>query len=66
MNNFNHYIMAALTSASLLLTPLSIAGEKVDEELPSIGVNAVNIENLSGEVIIIGWDKASVTITGEL
>jgi len=66
MNSFNNYMMAALTSASLLLTPLSIAGEKVDEKLASAGVNAVNIENLSGEVTIIGWDKASVTVKGEL
>jgi hypothetical protein len=58
--------MAALTSASLLLTPLSIAGEKVDETLSSAGVNAVFIENLSGEVTIVGWDKASVTVKGEL
>lgn len=66
MNSFNNYMMAALTSASLLLTPLSIAGEKVDETLVSAGVNAVNIENLSGEVTVIGWDKASVSVKGEL
>lgn len=66
MNSLNNYMMAALTSASLLLTPLSLAGEKVNEKLASAGVNSVNIENLSGEVIIIGWDKASVTVKGEL
>jgi len=66
MNSFNNYMMAALTSASLLLTPLSIAGERVDENLSSAGVNAVTIENLSGDVTIIGWDKASVTVKGEL
>jgi len=58
--------MVALTSASLLFTPLSLAGEKVDASLDSDGVNAVTIENLSGEVTIIGWDKSSVTIKGEL
>lgn len=66
MNSFNHYILAALTSVSLLLTPLSSAGEKVDETLMSVGVNAVTIENMSGAVTIIGWDKASVTVKGEL
>lgn len=66
MKHFNQYIMAALTSASLLLTPLSIAGEKVNETLASAGINAVNIENLSGEVTIIGWNNESVTIKGEL
>ncbi len=59
-------MMAALTSASLLFIPLSMAGEKIDATLDSDGVNAVTIENLSGEVTIIGWDKSSVTVTGEL
>jgi len=66
MSSFNNFMMATLTSASLLLAPFSIAGEKVDETLVSTGVNAINIENLSGEVTIIGWDKASVTVKGEL
>lgn len=66
MNSFNNYMMATLTSASLLLTPLSLAGEKVDETLNSNGVNAVTIDNLSGKVTIIGWDKTSVTVKGEL
>jgi DUF4097 and DUF4098 domain-containing protein YvlB len=66
MKNFNNYIMAALTSASLLFIPLSIAGEKVDESIDSKGVNVVTIENLSGDVTIIGWNKTSVTVKGEL
>jgi len=66
MNKVNKYIMAALTSVSLFFTAVSLAGEKVDATLPSSGVNAVTVENLSGEVIIIGWDKDSVTVKGEL
>lgn len=59
-------MMAALTSASLFFSAVSLAGEKVDEALPSSGINAVTVENLSGEVVIIGWDQASVTVKGEL
>ena len=66
MNNFNQYVLAALTSTSLLFMPLSMAGEKVDERLDSQGVNTISIENLSGEVSIIGWDKPTVTVKGEL
>ncbi|MBL4942626.1 MAG: DUF4097 family beta strand repeat protein [Colwellia sp.] len=66
MNNFNNCIIVALTSASLLFSPLGITGEKVDEKLSSVGVNTVSIENLAGEVIIIGWDKDIVTVKGEL
>ncbi len=32
MNNFNKYMIAALTSASLLVMQISMAGEKVDDE----------------------------------
>lgn len=66
MKNFNKYMAAALTSASLLFMPLSMAGEKVDKSLDSNGANAVTIENLSGEVTIIGWNKSTVTVEGEL
>lgn len=66
MKNTNKHMIAALASASLLFTPLSMAGEKVDETLSSNGVNAVTIENISGEVTIVGWDKANVTVKGEL
>jgi len=59
-------MVTALMSASLLVIPLSMAGEKVDESLDSRGVNSVTIENLSGEVTIIGWDKSSITVKGEL
>ena len=66
MNKVNEYMVAALTSASLFFTAVSLAGEKVDATLPTTGINAVTVENLSGEVIIIGWDKDSVTVKGEL
>lgn len=66
MNNLNKHIIAALTSASVFFMPLAMAGEKVDERLDSNGINTISIENLSGEVTIIGWDKPSVTVKGEL
>ena len=66
MKTFNKYMVAAFTSASLFFIPLSMAGEKIDEAIDSKGVNVVTIENLSGEVTIIGWNKASVTVEGEL
>lgn len=67
MKSFNKYlILAAFTWASVSYTTPSIAGEMVDESLNISGVTSVSIENLSGEVIITGWDKASITVTGEL
>ncbi len=66
MSNFNRYMFAAIICASLFTIAPSFAGERVDRELSSDGVNTVAIENLSGEVNIIGWDKDSITVKGEL
>ena len=66
MNSFNKYIAAVLISVSFIFNPVSIAGEKIDKTLASDGVNTVTIENLSGKVTVIGWDKTNVTVTGEL
>ncbi|MGV2871981.1 DUF4097 family beta strand repeat-containing protein [Colwellia sp. E150_009] len=66
MNSVNKYIMAALIFTSLLFIPVTMAGKKVDETIKSDGVNTVTIENLSGKVIIVGWDKEWVTVKGEL
>ena len=35
----------------------SIAGEKINKSLSADGVSNITIENLSGEVKIVGWDK---------
>lgn len=66
MKSFNNYLMVAFASASLLFIPTTFAGEEVDETLDSAGVNRVTIENLSGEVRVIGWDKSTVAVKGEL
>lgn len=66
MNSVNHIIMIVLFSSILAFAPISIAGEKVDKTLTSDSVNAVTIENISGKVTVVGWDKASVTVKGEL
>ena len=59
----------AMKYVSLLLVSMSafsIAGERVDQSLPTDGVNRITIDNPRGKVKIIGWDKASVSIAGEL
>jgi len=44
----------------------SFAGENIDQSLLADDVNSVVIENLRGEVNILGWDKNEVSIKGEL
>ena len=63
MKNFKQImITAALCGISLT----SFAGEKIDEAMTANGINAVNVENVSGEVTIIGTDGDSITVKGEL
>ncbi|SEL58143.1 Putative adhesin [Colwellia chukchiensis] len=44
----------------------SIAGEQVNQTLPLTGANIVSIENLRGEVTLIGNNADEVIVTGEL
>ena len=44
----------------------SFAGEQIDKSLTLDNVSSVNIENLRGHVTVIGWDKDTITIKGEL
>ncbi len=44
----------------------SFAGEKIDKSLILDNVSSVNIENLRGHVTVIGWDKDTITVKGEL
>lgn len=44
----------------------SNASEVVDKSLPVDGATNVSIENLRGEVSIIGWDKDSVHVKGKV
>lgn len=66
MNNFNKYMIAVMTCASLFVAPVCLSGEQVDQTLVTDGVKAVTIENLSGSVHIIGWNEGNVKVKGEL
>lgn len=56
-------------SSIVILSSLAwqcFAGEKIEQSLPAANVNNVSIENLRGDVRIIGWDQDKVTVSGEL
>ncbi|MBA6350481.1 DUF4097 family beta strand repeat-containing protein [Colwellia sp. BRX9-1] len=44
----------------------SFAGEQIDKSLLVSDVSSVNIENLRGNITVIGWDKNTISIKGEL
>lgn len=62
MKTFQKIITVLLVGITLQ----GYAGEMVDKRLSAEDVNSVSIENLSGDVTIIGWDKKEVTVNGEL
>lgn len=57
-------LVLALTS--VIAASVVVAGELVDKELAAKEEGRVQIRNTRGEVKIIGWDKASVRVVGEL
>jgi len=44
----------------------SFAGEHIDKSLTLKNVSSVNVENLRGKVTVIGWDKNTISVKGEL
>ncbi|OUR63316.1 hypothetical protein A9Q74_01135 [Colwellia sp. 39_35_sub15_T18] len=67
MNNIKQLMLVPLIVSSVLLYSFtSVAGEQVNETLMVKEATTVAIENVSGKVNIIGWNKASVHVEGEL
>jgi DUF4097 and DUF4098 domain-containing protein YvlB len=51
----------------LTLLPLSaLAGKSVDQRWDIDAGAAISIENIAGEIVILGWDKQEAHLTGEL
>lgn len=57
---------AYVASAALLAPSAVLAGEEVDESKPAEHEGTVRIENVRGEIDIIGWDKPEIRVEGEL
>ncbi|MGB1262076.1 MAG: DUF4097 family beta strand repeat-containing protein [Cognaticolwellia sp.] len=62
MTNLANYFPLLLLTMALP----SFAGERVDESMALGSVNNVSIENLRGEVTVIGNSSDTVTVVGEL
>lgn len=54
----------ALTA--LLLAAPAAADQSVDETRPADADASVSVENLSGSVVVIGWDQPEIRVTGSL
>jgi len=62
MGSLRNYLPLLLLIAAIP----SVAGERVDESMSLGSVNYVSVENLRGEVTIIGHSGDTVSVTGEL
>ncbi|MEM0514977.1 DUF4097 family beta strand repeat-containing protein [Pseudoalteromonas sp. YIC-827] len=58
--------MKALAYTLALVPCLALAGEKIDEQINVPADGRIFIDNQRGDIIIKGWDKASLQIKGEL
>ncbi|MEO2267923.1 DUF4097 family beta strand repeat-containing protein [Pseudoalteromonas pernae] len=58
--------MKALAYTLALVPCLALAGEKIDEQISVPADGRIFIDNQRGDIIIKGWDKASLQIKGEL
>jgi DUF4097 and DUF4098 domain-containing protein YvlB len=57
--------LALLAALPLLVRPAA-AGEAVDVRRPASRDGVVTIENASGSIHVVGWDRAEVAVTGSV
>ncbi len=65
---FKHGFMALLTGLLVmgLVAPVTAADREVKESGPAAATGTVMIENISGSVVVVGWDKAEISVEGTL
>ena len=50
----------------LVLAPVALAGTPINQRAAADPAGQVEISNVSGSVVVTGWDRAEVEVTGEL
>ena len=65
---YKHGFMALLTGLLVvaLVAPVTAADREVKESGPASATGTVMIENISGSIVVVGWDKAEISIEGTL
>ncbi|MCK9997127.1 MAG: DUF4097 family beta strand repeat protein [Candidatus Krumholzibacteria bacterium] len=65
---FKHGFMALLTGLLVmaLVAPVTAADREVKESGPAAATGTVMIENISGSIVVVGWDKAEISVEGTL
>ncbi len=65
---FKYGFMALVTGLLVmtLVAPVTAADREVKESGPASATGTVMIENISGSIVVVGWDKAEVSVEGTL
>ena len=65
---FKYGFMALVTGllAMALVAPVTAADREVKESGPASATGTVMIENISGSIVVVGWDKAEISVEGTL
>ena len=62
-----HGLRPSLATLPLLvLAPVALAGTPINQRAAADPAGQVEISNVSGSVVVSGWDRAEVEVTGEL
>ncbi len=65
---FKNGFMALLTGLLVmtLAAPAALADREVKESGPASATGTIMIENISGSIVVVGWDKAEISVEGTL
>ncbi len=55
-----------LTAGLLILLPAVVAAEEIERVVPARPDGLVTIENIAGSVVVTGWDREEVEVSGTL
>lgn len=66
MKNITKRVSLLLLVTALFNSNVLIAGEKISKSLSSDNITNVMIENRSGSVNVVGWNKDTISLSGEL
>jgi len=65
-NTMKHFTTALTFASGLMLSHQALAKIEIAESLPSDNVTNISINNHSGFINVVGWDKDKISVTGTL
>ena len=66
MNTFSKLFSPVLVLSCLLASSVSLASEKISQNLSADDVTNISVDNHSGSIKVVGWNKDKVSLEGTL